>query len=101
MAIPSTCRRRGQLQIELTDGGAVSVIGPGALYAASLTPRDGKTPPLAELYLPRGWLKLDVKAPGMRLRIRFARRDGDGLRRGWRSFMQPATMWTCSSKPVP
>ncbi len=61
---------KGQLQIELTDGGAVSAIGPGALYAASLTPRDGKQPPLAEFFLPRGWLKLDAKAPGTRLRIR-------------------------------
>ncbi len=61
---------KGQLQIELTDGGAVSAIGPGALYAASLTPRDGKQPPLAEFFLPRGWLKLDAKASGTRLRIR-------------------------------
>ena len=61
---------RGQLQLELPDGGAVSVIGPGALYAASLTPRDAKQPALAELYLTRGWLKLDTKPPGARLRIR-------------------------------
>src|SRR6202158_6548223 len=61
---------KGQLQLELPDGGAVSVIGPGALYAASLTPRDAKQPPLAELYLTRGWLKLDTKPPGARARIR-------------------------------
>lgn len=61
---------KGQLQLELPDGGAVSVIGPGALYAASLTPRDAKQPALAELYLTRGWLKLDTKPPGARLRIR-------------------------------
>jgi hypothetical protein len=61
---------KGQLQIEFNDGGAVSVIGPGALYAASLTPREGKLPPLAELFLTRGWLKLDAKAPGVRMRIR-------------------------------
>src|SRR4030088_1846696 len=30
---------KGQLQLELTDGGAVSVSGPGALYAASFTSR--------------------------------------------------------------
>ena len=39
---------KGQLQLELTDGGAVSVVGPGALYAASLTPRDAKQASLAE-----------------------------------------------------
>jgi len=61
---------KGQLQLELPDGGAVSVIGPGALYAASLTPRDAKQPALAELYLTRGWLKLDTKPPGARARIR-------------------------------
>jgi hypothetical protein len=61
---------KGQLQLELTDGGAVSVIGPGALYAAAVTPRDGKQPPLADFYLTRGWLKLDTKTPGTRLRIR-------------------------------
>jgi hypothetical protein len=61
---------KGQLQLELTDGGAVGVVGPGALYAASLTPRDAKQPPLAELFLTRGWLKLDTKPPGARLRIR-------------------------------
>ena len=61
---------KGQLQLELPDGSAVSVIGPGALYAASLTPRDAKQPALAELYLTRGWLKLDTKPPGARVRIR-------------------------------
>jgi FecR protein len=61
---------KGQLQLELADGGAVSVVGPGALYAASLTPRDAKQPALAELFLTRGWLKLDTKPPGARVRIR-------------------------------
>ncbi|TMG96812.1 MAG: FecR domain-containing protein [Betaproteobacteria bacterium] len=61
---------KGQLQLELTDGGAVSVVGPGALYAASLTPRDAKQASLAELFLTRGWLKLDTKPPGARVRIR-------------------------------
>jgi hypothetical protein len=61
---------KGQLQLELSDGGAVSVIGPGALYAASLAPREGKQPAQAELFLTRGWLKLDAKPPGTRMRIR-------------------------------
>jgi hypothetical protein len=61
---------KGQLQVELTDGGAISVIGPGALYAASFTPGAAKQPALAELFLTRGWLKLDAKPPGARVRIR-------------------------------
>ena len=61
---------KGQLQVELADGGAVSLIGPGALYAASLTPRDAKQPAQAELFLTRGWIKLDTKPPGARVRIR-------------------------------
>src|SRR5450432_1787362 len=61
---------KSQLQLELTDGGAVGVIGPGALYAASLAPREGKQSSLAELFLTRGWVKLDTKPPGARVRIR-------------------------------
>jgi hypothetical protein len=61
---------KGQVQVELTDGGAVSVSGPGALYAASFTARDAKQTALAELFLTRGWLKLDTKPPGARVRIR-------------------------------
>ena len=61
---------KAQLQLELTDGGAVSVIGPGALYAASFAPRDGKQSASAELFLTRGWLKLDTKPPGARVRVR-------------------------------
>jgi len=61
---------KSQLQLELIDGGAVSVIGPAALYAVSLTPRDAKQAAMAELFLTRGWLKLDTKPPGARLRIR-------------------------------
>ena len=61
---------QGQLQVELVDGGVVSLIGPGALYAASLTPRDAKQSAQAELFLTRGWLKLDTKPPGARVRIR-------------------------------
>lgn len=61
---------KSQLQLELADGAAVGVVGPGALYAASLVPRDAKQPALAELFLSRGWLKLDTKPPAARLRIR-------------------------------
>lgn len=61
---------KAQLQLEMTDGGAVSLIGPGALYAASFAPRDGKQSASAELFLTRGWLKLDTKPPGARFRLR-------------------------------
>jgi hypothetical protein len=61
---------KAQVELELTDGGAVSVYGPGALYAASFTSRDAKQTGLAELFLTRGWLKLDTKPPGARVRIR-------------------------------
>jgi len=61
---------KSQLQLELTDGAAVGVVGPGALYAASLAPREGKQSALAELFLTRGWLKLDTKPPGTRVRVR-------------------------------
>jgi hypothetical protein len=60
----------GQLQLEFTDGGAVSVIGPGALYIATATARDAKQPGSAEFLLTRGWLKFATKPPGPRLRIR-------------------------------
>lgn len=62
----------GQLQLEFTDGGAVSVIGPGALYIASATARDAKQTGSAELFLTRGWLKLAIKPPAPRLRVRTA-----------------------------
>jgi hypothetical protein len=61
---------KAQIQVELTDGGAVSVIGPGSLYAASLVARDGKQAASVELFLTRGWLKLDTKPPGARIRVR-------------------------------
>ena len=61
---------KAQLQLELVDGGAISVVGPGALYAASFAPRDPRQSAVAELFLTRGWLKLDAKPPGARLRIR-------------------------------
>ncbi len=60
----------GQLQLEFTDGGAVSVIGPGALYIVAASPRDAKQPGSAELLLTRGWLKFATKPPAPRLRVR-------------------------------
>ncbi|MEP6996655.1 MAG: hypothetical protein ABI900_03350 [Betaproteobacteria bacterium] len=62
----------GQLQLEFTDGGTVSVIGPGALYIVAATARDAKQPGSAEFLLTRGWLKFETKPPAPRLRIRTA-----------------------------
>jgi len=60
----------GQLQLEFTDGGAVSVIGPGALYIVAASARDAKQPGSAEFHLTRGWLKFATKPPGPRVRVR-------------------------------
>jgi len=62
----------GQLQLEFTDTGAVSVIGPGALYIIAASARDAKQAGSAEFQLTRGWLKFDTKPPGPRLRVRTA-----------------------------
>jgi len=59
-----------ELQIEFADGGAVSLTGPGALYVASITPRDAKQSGAAELFLTRGWVKFGTKANESRLRVR-------------------------------
>ena len=61
---------KAQFQIELTDGGALGLIGPGALYVAAATPGDPRQRASDEFWLTRGWLKFDTKAPGTRLRIR-------------------------------
>ena len=61
---------KAQFQLELTDGGALGLIGPGALYVAASTPGDAKQRASDEFWLTRGWLKFDTKAPGTRLRIR-------------------------------
>jgi len=60
----------GQLQIEFADGGAVGIIGPGALYIIVASARDAKQPGSTEFQLTRGWLKFATKPPGPRLRVR-------------------------------
>ena len=60
----------GQLQIEFADGGAVGIIGPGALYIIAASARDAKQPGSTEFQLTRGWLKFATKPPGPRLRVR-------------------------------
>jgi hypothetical protein len=61
---------KAQVQLEMTDGGALSLIGPGALYSVSMTPGDAKQRPAAEFWIAKGWLKLDTKPAATRLRIR-------------------------------
>ena len=60
----------GQLQIEFADGGAVGIIGPGALYIIAASSGDAKQPGSTEFQLTRGWLKFATKPPGPRLRVR-------------------------------
>ena len=59
-----------QFQVELADGGALGLIGPGSLYVVAASPADAKSRALDEFWVSRGWLKFDTKAPGSRLRIR-------------------------------
>jgi hypothetical protein len=61
---------KAQIQLEMMDGGALSVIGPGAIYAVSMIAGDAKQRPAAEFWISKGWLKLDTKATTTRLRMR-------------------------------
>ncbi|MEP6942344.1 MAG: hypothetical protein ABI981_05385 [Betaproteobacteria bacterium] len=61
---------KAQFQLEMTDGGALGLIGPGALYVVSAAPGDAKLRPSAEFWLSKGWLKLDTKPTATRLRMR-------------------------------
>ncbi len=61
---------KAQFQLEMLDGGALSLIGPGALYVVALTPGDAKQRPSAEFWVTKGWLKIDTKATATRLRMR-------------------------------
>lgn len=61
---------KGQMQLEMVDGGVLSLIGPGAIYAVSMSAGDAKQRPAAEFWLSKGWLKLDTKVTATRLRMR-------------------------------
>jgi len=61
---------KAQMQLEMVDGGVLSLIGPGAIYAVSMTAGDAKQRPAAEFWLSKGWLKLDTKVTAPRLRMR-------------------------------
>src|SRR5882724_10557973 len=61
---------RTQVQVELTTGGALNLVGPGSLYAAAIPVRGEKLEGAMEFALDRGWLKLVATAPGgTRLRV--------------------------------
>ena len=61
---------RTTVQVELTPGGTLNLVGPGALYAASLPPRSDKADAPAEFALDRGWLKFVVPATAGSARLR-------------------------------
>ena len=58
-----------QVQVELASGGTVHIVGPGAVFAASIPMRNDKVDGTVEFGLDRGWLKLtSVAGPAMRVR---------------------------------
>jgi len=62
---------RAQVQIELTSGGIVNFAGPAGLLVAGAgsAAREGKPAVPAEVYLPRGWVKMGARqGPGLRVR---------------------------------
>lgn len=70
---------RAQVQVEMARGGAVNVVGPASVYAASLL-GDAKSSGPAEWALARGWAKAAAAAPGLRLRTALATVDaGDAI----------------------
>jgi hypothetical protein len=68
---------RAQVQIEVTRGDSLNLVGPVTLYVAS-APKDSKQ--RLEAYTPQGWVKLATKAPVLsRLRTPLAAVDGTGM----------------------
>jgi len=59
-----------QVQLELSAGPTVNVVGSAGLFTATAGSREGKQPTPTELYLAHGWLKLAVKPGGGVLRVR-------------------------------
>jgi len=59
---------RTQVQLELAGGGTVHVVGPAALFAASIPMRNDKPDGAMEFALDRGWMKL--VSPGVAMRVR-------------------------------
>src|SRR5437773_667903 len=60
---------RTQVQVELASGGTLSVVGPGALFAAAIPIRNEKQDAAMEFALDKGWLKV-VSPAGAGMRIR-------------------------------
>jgi hypothetical protein len=61
---------RALVQVELTAGGTLHVVGPANLYAAALPWRNDKLDGPMEFALDRGWLKLAATAPAAVFRVR-------------------------------
>jgi hypothetical protein len=61
---------RALVQVELTAGGTLHVVGPANLYAAALPWRNDKLDGPMEFAMDRGWLKLAATAPAAVFRVR-------------------------------
>jgi len=59
-------REREQVQVELAGGSIVNLVG-GTLYIMPTTPK--ATSRAMTLVIPRGWVKVVAKAPGVRFRV--------------------------------
>src|SRR5689334_6082332 len=61
---------RSQIQIELASGGTVHMVGPAALFAASIPFRNDKQDAPSEFGLDKGWIKVASPAAGAGMRVR-------------------------------
>ncbi len=59
-----------QVQLELSAGPVVNVVGAAELFIAAAGSREGKQAAATELYLAHGWLKVAAKPGGGTLRVR-------------------------------
>jgi hypothetical protein len=59
-----------QVQVELSAGPMVNVVGSAELFIAAAGSREGKQAAATELYLAHGWLKVAAKPGGGTLRVR-------------------------------
>src|SRR5262245_16996088 len=60
---------RAEVQVEFVSGGTINIVGPAALFAASIPIRNEKQEGPMEFGLDKGWLKLvSTSAAGMRVR---------------------------------
>jgi hypothetical protein len=61
---------KAQVQVELTKGGILNLVGPATLFAAALPMRNDQLTGALEFALPRGWLKLSAKTTDTGVRLR-------------------------------